>query len=832
MPELSTATLESPPLPGTGTGCFHCGLPLPEDSPAPVLQVLGLERPFCCHGCKAVCKAIADAGLEEYYRYRTGKAVSGRQPHIPEFLRQAAVYDRPEIQKGFVRATGEWREASLLLENIRCAACLWLNERRLRSLPGVVDVHIDDATQHARVRWDPAVIRLGEILAAIAGIGYIAHPYDASRDEQLRAERRRRSIERLVFAGAAGMMVMNFSLATYFMGDPGAGGPLPLWIVIGRWSSLLIVTLILGYSGQDFFAGAWSDLKNARPGMDIPVALGLSAAWLGSLWATVSGHGEVYFDSIAMFVFLVLLARRWELRGRLRAADRLARLARFTPRSAIRLDASGRREDVPVTDLAPGDRVLLLPGAAVPVDGIIVEGSSSFDESLLTGEATPVLHRPGERVVAGAVNGEQPVTITVTHTLDHSAITEIRRLVERGLERRPRYADLAEQAAGWFVAALLLVAAATAVYWLRVEPALWLSSTIAVLIVTCPCALALATPVALAVSAGRLIDLGVLPLRMQAVDGLARSDLFAFDKTGTLTAGRPRLVAVRPTGSLDRDSILRHAAALAANSEHPLARALRGLPPEAGIDVERYENVPGAGIRAWIAGAEWRLGRPGFAVGKRWLEPEIRHRVDECRAAGYLVALLSGPRGIEALLTFEDPVRPGAAKLLAGLAQAGVRQFALLSGDAAPGVARLGARLGIRECHGRMSPADKLAWTRSRQREGRRVAMFGDGINDAPTLAAADVSISFSDATDLANISSDFLILGDDASALAAARRVARRTRSNIVQNFAWAAAYNLVAIPYAAMGSVPPWAAAIGMSCSSLIVVLNALRLQRGQEG
>ena len=809
------------------THCFHCGLPVPSAA-IPVLDVFGKPREFCCHGCQAVCKAIIDAGLEDYYRHRTVPAVSANRQVVPDFLSQVELFDRPEIQQDFVIHVGDTREAALLLDNIRCPACLWLNERHLRSLPGVLDVHIDDTTQRARVRWDPHTIRLSEILRAITAIGYIAHPYDAARNEQLNRLRRQRSTERLIFAGAIGMLVMNFSLATYLMGDTGPAGELPLWIIIGRWSSLLLALLLLTYPGQEFFAGAWNDLRHRRLGMDVPVVLGLSAAFVGSLHATVTGRGEVYFDSIAMFIFLLLLARRLELRGKLSAADRLDRLARVTPRTASRLDAAGELTTVPVDELAAGDRIRVLPGETLPVDGTVITGTSSFDESLLTGEARPVVHRPGDAMVAGVVNGEQPVTVKVTRTVQHSAVSEIRHLVERGLEVRPRYALLAERVAAWFVVVLLVIAAATALFWLQKDAANWLSSTIAVLIVTCPCALALATPVALAVSAGRFLDLGVLPLRMRALDALACVDQFVFDKTGTLTTGQPAVAAVVTIAGLDEATCLRHAAALSAGSAHPVARALRALVPRPRIVTNQVENVPGAGILAMIEGREWRFGKPDFAADGAAYDEAARVVITAGRNSGQLVSVLANDEGVQAVVLFDDPLRPGIHALLAGLKGSGVRHLTILSGDAPDSVLKLGRQLGIEAAHGGLSPAEKLAWVQAQQVQGRQLAMFGDGINDAPALAAAAVSISFVDATDLANASSDFLILGDDASVLAGARQLARRTRRNIRQNFAWAGAYNLIAVPFAAAGWIPPWGAALGMSCSSLFVVMNALRLQK----
>jgi Cu2+-exporting ATPase len=812
------------------SSCFHCGLPVPAGPSPAVLEVEGVEQQFCCHGCQAVCKAIVDAGLADYYHHRSSSAASADQAVIPEFLSRVSLYDRPEIQKGFVLQQQDWSEAALLLENIRCPACLWLNEKHLRSLPGVIDVHIDDVTQRARVRWNPRSIQLSEILTAIADIGYIAHPYDASRGEYLQKLRRHRSTEKLIFAGAVGMLVMNFSLATYFMIEPDASGQLPLWVIIGRWTSLVLSTMIMAYSGQEFFAGAWNDIRNRRLGMDIPVVLGLTAAYSGSLYTTITGHGEVYYDSIAMFVFFLLLARRFELGGKLAAADHLERLARVIPGTAQRVDEEGVQHSVAVEELVPGNLLRLVPGETVPVDGEISSGISSFDESLLTGESNPVLKQAGDNVVAGSVNGDQPVIVRVTKTMQASALSEIRQQVDYGLEQRPRYAELAERVASVFVAVILLIAVATALFWYLSGSENWLPSTIAVLIVTCPCALALATPVALTVSAGRLIKLGILPLSMTALDVLAKCDYFVFDKTGTLTAGTPRLVKVMTMPGMDERQAMQYAAAISADSEHPIARALRNVDRPAQVVTKDIRNIPGAGISATINDSEWRFGKQEYAVSAELVNAELQAQIDASRAKGQTVSLLSNAQKAQAIFIFEDPIRPGIEQMLQGLNDASISHFSILSGDAESTVMSIGKQLGIDDCHGGMIPQEKLAWIASKQAEGYRVAMLGDGINDAPALAAADVSISFSAATDLANVSSDFVILGKDASVLAEARTLATRTRRNIMQNFSWAAAYNFTAVPFAALGMIPPWGAAIGMSLSSLFVVTNALRLRSGK--
>jgi Cu2+-exporting ATPase len=433
------------------------------------------------------------------------------------------------------------------------------------------------------------------------------------------------------------------------------------------------------------------------------------------------------------------------------------------------LDANGNTEQVPALDLSVGDHIRLLPGETLPVDGRLVDGLSSFDESLLTGEAEPVLHRPGDSLVAGAVNVDQSIVVEVLRPLQASALSEIQRLVRQGLEQRPRYALLAERVARWFVAVLLLIATTTAGFWLWYDPQHWLANTIAVLIVTCPCALALATPVSLAVSAGRFVRLGVLPLRMEALDALALTDTLAFDKTGTLTRGRPELATVEVIGGRERQALLDIAATIATVSEHPLARALRGAGDSDGLQVEASDNRPGAGIRATIAGHDWALGSPAFITDLGYnTSDQQRGSIDDLRHQGHTVSLLADDQGPQAILSFTDPLRPGITAMIAELRRNGIDHVAILSGDSQAAVDRIGRQLGIADCHGGLSPADKMAWIQARQASGHPVGMFGDGINDAPVLAAADVSLSFSDATDLANASSDFLLLGNDANALPA----------------------------------------------------------------
>lgn len=808
------------------THCFHCGLPLDPDYSDP-LEVKGRRRDFCCTGCRAVCAAIVESGLSEYYEHRREKAVTADV--VPDIVKKLGFYDRPEVQRSFVKSRERRSEAALLLENIRCPACLWLNEQLLRGMDGVLDVDIDYTSNQARVAWDPGRIKLSEILEAITAIGYVAHPYDPARRERLLEQQKRRSSERLIFAAVIGMVVMNYAIAGYVMGGPDETGETPLWIRIGRWTNLVATTALLAYPAQEFFVGAWRDLSNRRLGMDVPIVLGLSIAYLGSVHTTITGVGEVYYDSIAMFVFLVLLARRIELRGRLSAADALDRVDKIIPRTARRLDERDVETEVLVTDLLPGDRVLVLPGEIVPSDGVIAAGHGSLDESLLTGEPLPVDRSVGDAVVGGACNVDQPITIEIRQASVDSTVAEINRLLARGLRQTPRYAVLAQRVAGWFVGIILLIAAVTASVWWSIDPSQLLTNTVAVLIVTCPCALALATPVAIAVSTGRFAELGVLPVRADAIEALAQVDLAVFDKTGTLTVGDLSLERTRVVDDLDPIRARAIAAALEHDSEHPAARAFRSVRSDIDPTVDELTNHPGQGLSGRVDGTEWRLGRPEYVAPGLTQDTDTARLIRDWRAQGFLVIALGRDGRTAALFALHDQPRTGIAEVCAELRAAGLRELNLLSGDQQSAVERFAADLDL-DCdglYGSRSPQDKLELLQ-RLRGGGRVLMVGDGINDAPTLAAADVSMAFAGATELAQVSSDFLLLNDDLRRIADARRLAQASRRIIRQNLGWAALYNLLAVPAAALGFVAPWGAAIGMSLSSLLVVANALRLKR----
>ncbi len=804
--------------------CYHCGLPVPEGTDLQV-PILGAPRPMCCRGCEAVARAIVDGGLEAFYRHRTDRPERGREL-VPEFLQQARVYDNPQVQQSFVsQGEGNLREASLILEGISCAACIWLNEWHLAGLPGVEAVQINYATHRARVRWDQSRIRLSEILEAIAAIGYRAHPYDPHRQQELLAEARTGQLRRLGLTGALGMQVMGLALALYF-GD--WWGMEAQYQRFFHWISLLLAAPIVAYSARPFFTSAWRDLRHRRAGMDVPVSLGILGAFGASVWATVSGHGAVYFDSVAMFTFFLLGARYFELTGRIRANEAVDRLVRLAPATATRLGPGpGTLETVvPVAELAPGDRIRIRPGEPVPADATVLAGQSSADESLLTGESLPVPKGPGDPLVGGSLNVEGPLEARVDKVGQDTVLSHILRLLDQAQAEKPRVTLLADRAAGWFVLGVLVLAGGVGLYWGLHEPGRWLEITIAVLVVTCPCALSLATPTAVTAATGTLTRAGMLTTRGQALEGLARATHVIFDKTGTLTRGQPRLLQVHAFGDTTTTEALRIAAALERHSEHPIAQALVAAAGHTGPRATEVTNRVGHGLHGTVEGRGYWIGTPDFVTREAGVA--LATALVERRAVrGHTLVWLACANRLLAAFELGDEIRADAREIVQALGDRGIEIW-LLSGDQPAATHEIGTRVGIpaTRIRGGLTPEDKLAHLRALRAEDARVVMVGDGVNDVPVLAAAQVSIAMGNGAQISLATADLIVLGSHLGTLPVALDVARRTRRIIRENLAWAIVYNTLALPAAALGFVQPWMAAIGMSASSLLVVGNALRL------
>ncbi|MCX7897752.1 MAG: heavy metal translocating P-type ATPase [Rhodocyclaceae bacterium] len=808
--------------------CYHCGLPIPAGVDF-VVEIDGAPRRMCCAGCEAVATAIVANGLADYYRHRDALPESPREA-LPLALSELGLFDRPEVQKNFVRPIGEHEaEASLILEGITCAACVWLNETHLARQPGVTAVDINYATRRARVRWDTRITKLSDLLAAIQAIGYRAHPYDATRAEALARKERRAALWRLFVAGFGMMQVMMYAVPVYLASDD-----MPLEIEqLMRWASLVLTLPVMVYSAAPFFVSALRDLKWRRIGMDVPVALGLASAFLASVWATLTASGEVYFDSVTMFVFFLLSGRYLEMMARQKAVRGVEELAKIMPTFAERLsgwrpaEATYVSERVAVADLAVDDVVRVKPGETVPGDGVVLEGRSSCDESLLTGESRPIAKAPGDAVIGGSVNVESPLIVRLTRVGEATRLASIRRLMEEAAAEKPRLVVLADRVAARFVGALLLLAAVTAAYWWHADPsqALWIF--VAVLVVSCPCALSLATPAALTVATGSMARLGVLITRGHAIETLARADHWIFDKTGTLTVGRPTVVDMVIGENVEPARVQGLVRALEAGSEHPLARALQEkVGAGEAASLTDLLAVTGQGLEAREkTGRRVRIGAPDF-VAALHAQP-MPAQVLSWRAQGETVVALGDEEGWLAWFRLADALRAEAKTTIDALRKLGV-QLTILSGDAPATVAVLAQELGIADFHGAQTPEQKHAFVKTLQQQGKTVAMVGDGVNDAPVLAQAHVSIALGTGAELARAHADIVLLSHDLTRLAAAVRLARRTLSIVRQNLLWAFAYNITAIPLAMAGLVTPWLAGIGMSASSLLVVVNALRLQK----
>lgn len=768
---------------------------------------------MCCGGCQAVAQAIVAAGLTDFYRHRTEPSRRA-EDLIPEALRNLERYDRPDLQRSFVRAEGEHiREASLILEGIVCAACVWLSERHVKALPGVLEFQVNYSTHRARLRWDDQRIHLSEILAAIAAIGYVAHPFDPGRQEAIQQRERAAALRRLAVAGGGSMQVMMLAIALYAGDYSGMEENIRQFL---RWISLLITIPVMLYSARPFFSSAWRDLRLGRPGMDVSVALAIAAAFAASVWNTWWGGGEVYFDSVTMFTFFLLTGRFLEMNARHRAGRISEALASLLPATALRVNEDGREEEIAAAELKPGDRVLIRPGDTVPADGRVLEGASSVDEALLTGESLPVAKGLGEELIGGSVNVDSPLLMRVEQIGADTVVSAIVRLLDRAQTEKPRLALIADRVAAWFVTGVLLVAAAVAGYWFGQGADLAFQITLSVLVVTCPCALSLATPAAITAATSRLMRLGLLTTRGHAIETLARATHVVFDKTGTLTYGHLRLTAVTPLGLLDAERCLALAAALEHGSEHPVGRALVEAAP-AGRRAEQPENTPGQGVTGLVDGVRYRLGKPDFVLALAG--------VDKAPPALAEQVVLGNEQGLLAGFQLADELRADAAETVAALRALGLETL-LLSGDRAEAVAATARQAGIPTAVGGLLPQDKLTRLRALQDSGAVVAMVGDGVNDAPVLAAASVSIAMGSGTQIAHAAADMILLSAHLDRLAHGVTTARRALAIIRQNLTWAIGYNLIALPLAAAGYVRPWMAAIGMSVSSLLVVTNALRL------
>ena len=742
--------------------------------------------------------------------------------------------DDPAEWPAFSRETSAARfagqdcwESDVAVSGMRCAACALAIEDALKAVPGVLDAHVQGAAGRARVIWSARVVKPSQWIEAVRRAGYVALPAGDAGARMQRRQAQRMALWRWLVAGFCMMQVMMYATPAYLAAP---GDITPDMLALLRWASWVLTLPVVLFSCAPFFANALRDLRQRRISMDLPVALGMAITFAVSSAGTFDPGGpfgqEVYFDSLTMFVFFLLTGRWLEGRLRDRTAGALEALLHRMPDSVERLARPGHFERVAVRRLVVGDIVRVLPGERFPADGRVLEGRTLADEALLTGESRPLPRGPGERVLAGSHNLSAAVQVEVEQIGLTTRFAQIVALMDNAALHKPAIAQLADRIAVPFLLAILLVAGIAGWLWWSVDPARALMVSVAVLVVTCPCALSLATPAAMLASAGSLARQGVLVRRLPSLEALAAVDTVVFDKTGTLTQDGMTVTSVHVRENASRAAVLAEAAALASHSLHPVSRALvaagEAQAPAAGAPIfASVLELPGSGLSGVLtlrgdvnAPRTLRLGSASHCGLDRADTPQQQvHLADD--------------KGWLATFELSERVRPDASAAIGALKNAGLKAL-LLSGDRGAATARVARQVGIDEAWGDCTPEDKLARLLALQGQGHRVAMVGDGLNDTPVLAGAHVSFAFGQAVPLARNRADLVVLGDRLALVPMTLRQARRTLRVVRQNLGWALAYNVVCVPLAVAGWLPAWLAGLGMAASSLLVVLNAARLAR----
>jgi len=798
---------------------------------------------MCCVGCQAVASAIVNGGLSQFYQYRSEKAST------PELLEGSswAVYDLPDVQQDFVVAvdpnapTGNI-QAQLLIGGITCAACVWLIEKHLLRLPQVEKVRVNASTHRCWVEVNPDNGLISEVFESLDGIGFRPQAATDENQNKLLDGENRQALRRLGIAGLGMMQVGMVAIALY-------GGELlgitEQWQGFLRIVSWLFATPVVFYSAVPFYRASYRALKVRHLVMDVPVSIAILLAYFASCWATLNSGPDVYFDSVSMFTFLLLLGRYLEMRARHRAGFAAGNLGQMIPPTAHKVILSDPKtaaedaaaaiaageanevETVPVKSLSANDVVLVMSGETIVCDGVVVAGQSQVDESLLTGESVAVPKQLDSLVAAGTFNGESPLWVRITAIGSQTRLSSISRLVAQAEQEKPAQVALADKLAGYFVAAVLVIAVSVFWYWWQHKPedALWIA--LSVLVVTCPCALSLATPVALTAATNTLRRQGLLVSRGHVVELLTRLNRVIFDKTGTLTEGLPSVESVHIlAGEYEQDQLLEIAAALESGNSHPIAKAFK--PFLGAIRLTQLRSFTAQGVEGVYDGDKFKLGKIEFvsAEAEYSQEPSSVDTPSTLASFDEQQGLFLSQEGrVLAFISLADPLRKN-AKLAVEQLQAKNLQVELLSGDRPATVCHIANVLGIEHASASVSPEQKLAKMQQHQAASERVMMVGDGINDVPVLSGADLSVAMPGAADIAQTHADCLLLSGDLQVIPVAIDTANKARKIIRQNISWAVGYNLLALPLAAIGWVPPYAAAIGMSLSSLVVVLNALRL------
>ncbi|WP_375754028.1 heavy metal translocating P-type ATPase [Vibrio sp. HN007] len=780
--------------------CYHCGEPVPDNTHFHI-EILGEVREMCCPGCFAVAETIVNSGLVSYYQYRT--ELADKADLVPEQLQALVNYDNEEVQSEFVRKSDNQSEVTLSLEGVTCAACAWLIEKQMNDKPGVDSIRVNTTTNRAILRWDNTQAKLSELLSSIHHLGYKAAPFEADAYEASYQQSMKQYLYRLGVAGIATMQVMMLAVALYFEMFSDLDAEFKQYF---RIVSLIFATPVLLYSALPFYLNAWRSIRGRTLGMDVPVSIALIFAYIASFVAVVGEKGEVFFESISMFTFFLLLGRFLEMRARRKAAAASANLLKLIPAMATKIDGS----QVPVKTLKKGDKIRVLPGEHISADGVVQKGRIHVDESMLTGESIPVVKSVGDQVYAGTLNTDESFELEVTQSKAESMLSNIVRLQDEAQLSKPKVAEIADIVARYFVAAILIIAAATWFYWQQNKPedAFWIM--LAVLVATCPCALSLATPTAITCATSRLGDLGILLRKNHVFETLCKVNHLVIDKTGTLTEGKIEIDSVEVFNGFDESLACAIAATMEKHANHPIAKAFNKF-DTLDVDVDSAKNIIGSGVSANWNQKECRIGNARFVLSN-----------EQIRDSASVYLSVDGAH--VATFKYRDPIRNESINFISKVSNAGIKTT-LLTGDTAVNAEHVAKEIGIDSVVADASPTGKLDYLNSLESDDITL-MVGDGINDAPTLAGAHLSVAMGGGTDIAKASADMVLLGDKLDKLLAARQLALKTRSIIRQNLLWSLGYNVLILPLAVAGLVAPYIAVVGMSASSIIVVSNSLRL------
>jgi P-type Cu2+ transporter len=750
----------------------------------------------------------------------------------PDLTRQVSdhLLDDPQEWSSFSRLdaknAGCW-ESNLMIEGMHCAACALTIEDVLLRVPGVVRANVSAGSHRAQVVWAADAVLPSGWMRSIEAAGYRAVPANDAFSRERRLAESRKALWRLAVAGLCMMQVMMYAYPAYVAAPGDLTAEMEQLL---RWASWVLTLPVILFSCGPFFSSAWRDVLNRRVSMDLPVAIGMLITFVVSTVGTFDPQGrfggEVYFDSLTMFVFFLLAGRWLELRLRDRTAGALEALMNRLPDSIDRQCADGTFEPVAVRRLQVGDVMRVLPGQTFPADGVVLQGDTQVDEALLTGESRPVSRTAGGLVIAGSHNLSSVVQVCVERVGEQTRFSEIVGLMESASTTKPPIAQLADRIAKPFLIGVLLAAGLACAYWWQRDPGHALMVAVAVLVVTCPCALSLATPAAMLSAAGNLAKGGVLVRRLAAFEAMASVDTVMFDKTGTLTRDAMVLASIQVRDGVPTEYALDMAAALARYSLHPVSKAL-----VAAASTERakrwhadlVKEVAGNGV----SGKVWQ-GDDGHSASLVSLGSAEFCGVQSAKSEAkteVLQSFLRDEQGWLATFEFHEDVRPDALSTVEALQKDGVEVF-LVSGDSVQAVARVAAQVGITSFQGGCTPQDKLAFLQDAQKRGKKVAVVGDGLNDGPVLAGAHVSFAFGRAVPLAQAQADFVVLGEQLGLVVKTLDLAKQTMRVVKQNLWWAAGYNALCVPLAVIGLLPAWLAGLGMALSSLFVVLNALRL------